>query len=255
MRKYQGWEFSLSFFCSKSLIINSDREWFALYKRATVTLYKRATVSKSLSSLFIKEQPWANRSRRSLKNSDMSDLFVIRGRIALKKRVICSNYFQFFFVFDGFSLLFPFLFPRVNHSFTLCSVTLFSKERFALIALSLTKKERFAQKNKMRIPNPGKYTQQWRHLCFPLREGIFNLFWHPRPCCNSPWCLFYLFKTWNRKIHPEIIVCKHTVYAFFVKKTKIFCVQARAAALSPAGAVFEATLTAGQLSCIGGSGG
>ena len=102
----------------------------------------------------------------------------------------------------------------------------------------------------MIIPNPGKYTQQWRHLCFPLREGIFNLFWHPRPCCNSPWCLFYLFKTWNRKIHPEIIVCKHTVYAFFVKKTKIFCVQARAAALSPAGAVFEATLTAGQLSCM-----
>ena len=143
MRKYQGWEFSLSFFCSKSLIINSDREWFALYKRATVTLYKRATVSKSLSSLFIKEQPWANRSRRSLKNSDMSDLFVIRGRIALKKRVICSNTFQFFFVFDGFSLLFPFLCPRAKrflhsslcHSFfkrAICSHCSFSHKKRAI---------------------------------------------------------------------------------------------------------------------------
>ena len=34
---------------------------------ALVALYKRVTVSKSLPSLFTKEWPWANRSRRSFK--------------------------------------------------------------------------------------------------------------------------------------------------------------------------------------------
>ena len=90
----------------------------------------------------------------------MSDLFVIRGRIAVKKQVICSKNVNFFLCLTVFHCFSPFYAQEQSASFTLRSVTLFSKERFALIALSLTKKERFAQKNKMRIPNPGKYTQQ-----------------------------------------------------------------------------------------------
>ena len=68
-------------------------------------------MSKSLSSLFCKEQLWANRSRRSLKNSDVSDsllLLLKNDRFALIR--------SFHQVLDSFSLLFPFLCPRVNRS-------------------------------------------------------------------------------------------------------------------------------------------
>ena len=56
--------FRSSLFCSKSLILKSDCERLAL-----LALYKRATMSKSLSLLFTKEQPWVNRSSRSLQKS------------------------------------------------------------------------------------------------------------------------------------------------------------------------------------------
>ena len=56
--------FRSSLFCSKSLILKSDCERLAL-----LALYKRATMSKLLSLLFTKEQPWVNRSSRSLQKS------------------------------------------------------------------------------------------------------------------------------------------------------------------------------------------
>ena len=151
-------------FCSTLLILKSDCVQFAL-----VALYKRATMSKLLLLLCKKEQHgwFARASRESL--SKMSDL--------LKKIHI------FLFVFDSFSLLFPFLCPRANRShrsllfapnalykratmsdWLLSLMTKERQERFVLfyrrIALSLTKIKWFASKTDERIPNPGLRTFQ-----------------------------------------------------------------------------------------------
>ena len=68
-----------SLFCSKE---QKEQPWANHYRRslkkndheqiALVALYKRATMSESLSSLFKKERPWANRSCCSLQKSNVS---------------------------------------------------------------------------------------------------------------------------------------------------------------------------------------
>ena len=67
---WKGWKFALSIicsllFCSKLLILKSNHVRFTL-----VALEKVATMSKLLSSLFIKEWPWANCSCPSLQKSN-----------------------------------------------------------------------------------------------------------------------------------------------------------------------------------------
>ena len=64
-------------------------------------------MSKSLLSIFKKERPWANSSCRSLQKNDGERIALVakNQRFALKYRV-----------FDHFSLIWPFLFPRANHS-------------------------------------------------------------------------------------------------------------------------------------------
>ena len=110
-------------FCSKLLILKSDCVRFAL-----VALYKRATMSKLLLLLCKKEQHgwFARASRESL--SKMSDL--------LKKIHI------FLFVFDSFSLLFPFLCPRANRSHRSLLSRSFLKSYRSDLLSSLFTKER-----------------------------------------------------------------------------------------------------------------
>ena len=66
--------FAHSLFCSFALRsfakkYQSDHEWF--------TLVKRATMSQSLSSLFKKEQPWANHSHCSLQKIDRERITLV----------------------------------------------------------------------------------------------------------------------------------------------------------------------------------
>ena len=91
-----------SLFCSKSLILKSDRECSlsSLFNKfnhdheqiALVALYKRVTVTKTL---LVKEQ---------------------RELFALKNNRFAPKYLYFSYVFNSFSLLYPFLCPRANCS-------------------------------------------------------------------------------------------------------------------------------------------
>ena len=149
MQLHQGWEFTLLL---------------------EIAVYKRVT--------------WANRSCHFLKKSDMSDS-LCRSQ---KNEQFGQKIIIFYHIFDSFSLLFPFLCPRVNHSqhtllrrSLLCSsflksngsnslLKLFTKERPWAIrscrslkkeqprvncyfTLSLTNNKRFVWKTKERIPN------------------------------------------------------------------------------------------------------
>ena len=66
-----------SLFCSKSLILKSDLEWFS-----HADLYKRATVSDLFRLLMTKERQWAIRSGHSWKKSNGS-YFLFHKRITL----------------------------------------------------------------------------------------------------------------------------------------------------------------------------
>ena len=95
----------------------SHHEWIAL-----VALYKRATVSKSLLSLFLKEQPWANRSWFLLyKKIDASDLLVNWISVFL-------SFSQFFTLFMLKSKLLPSLFKK-EWPWANCSHPALQKER------------------------------------------------------------------------------------------------------------------------------
>ena len=110
---------------------------FALHSFAQNRSYLRATVSDSLMSIFKKEQPWGNRSRRSLiwatmsksvllllykratmsksissllKKSNMSDSLMVQENRSQKQRI---SFHLFLTVFHCFS---PFLCPQVNCS-------------------------------------------------------------------------------------------------------------------------------------------
>ena len=82
---------SLPSLFTQSLFCKDRRDRFAL-----VALYKRAIMCKSLLSLFTKERPWANWSRRSLKKSDGSNSLSFTSKSLFhsfnhKNREICSN--------------------------------------------------------------------------------------------------------------------------------------------------------------------
>ena len=106
--------FALLRFRSKSLILKSDCEQFAL-----IALYKRA-----------------NCCRCSLKKNDMSDLLVIPANLS-KKQVIRSKKFKYFICFWQFHCFPPFLCPRANRSHRSWLSRFLQKsycERFAQVA-------------------------------------------------------------------------------------------------------------------------
>ena len=107
-------------------------------------------MSDLLSWLSKQEQPWTNRSRRSLQKSNRER---VNCCFAHKKRAICLKKFFLYHVFTSFLLLSPFLGPRANrsqcslfgHSFLKSNgsdslLSLFTKEwqeRFSLITIFL----------------------------------------------------------------------------------------------------------------------
>ena len=133
-------------------------------------------MSDSLLLLFKKEQPWANRSCRFLKNSDCErialDFFLKKrcqwfahdsSKSISKNEGFAWNNFYFLYVFDRFSMLFPLLMPKSKLLPWLFAPLLFFKERrewFTIIweeiALLLTKNAWFAQKKRSEFPNPDK---------------------------------------------------------------------------------------------------
>ena len=130
-------------FKERSWVIHS---WRSLKKSdceqiTLVALLKRAKVSKSLSSLFTKEQQWANRSCCSLKRAT----WVIRS-FALKKRAICSKNSYFLMFLTVFHCFSPFYAQEWIDPIALHSG-----------ALSLTKNKQFSRKTKEQIPNPANY--------------------------------------------------------------------------------------------------
>ena len=121
----------------------------------------------SICSIFIKEHPWLNRSRRSLHKSDVSDLLVIWVNCSKKtsafydKRVNRSHCSSLFLKdqWDWIACVdlkkratlcesIPSIFKKGNRSDSLFSQ---SNQSFAL---SIPKNERFARKTDDRIPNP-----------------------------------------------------------------------------------------------------
>ena len=124
--------------CSlKPFILKGNCEQFVL-----IALLKRSKGSKLLLSLFnmsnllpssmTKEWPWANRSQQYVKKSNMIDLLMIWGNHSLKL-VIHLIKFIFFVCFWQLFMLFPFLWPRANHSWvSLCSVALLNRAMWAI---------------------------------------------------------------------------------------------------------------------------
>ena len=135
-----------SFALSHKIVHFKERPWVIYYwcslkksdceQITLVALLKRAKVSKSLSSLFTKEQQWANRSCCSLKRAT----WVICS-FALKKRVICSKNSYFLMFLTVFHCFSPF----------------YAQEWIDPIALSLTKNKQFSRKTKEQILNPANY--------------------------------------------------------------------------------------------------
>ena len=80
------------------------KEW--LWAICSYRFVKRVTMSKSLSWLLTIEWPWAIRSRRSSKKSDVSDLLMIQANRS-QKLAICFKLFIFFVCFWQFSPNFP----------------------------------------------------------------------------------------------------------------------------------------------------
>ena len=97
----------------------------SLFHFSLFALKKRASVRESLSSLFKKVGPWANRSCGSLQKRDRERIAlialynrasgVIRSwfkQIALKIERFSRKNSYFSYVFDSFSLPFPFYMPK-----------------------------------------------------------------------------------------------------------------------------------------------
>ena len=141
LRFRQGCEFALSLirsllFRSKSLILKSDREWFA-----HVALYIRATVSDALKSLFTMSD--VSKSFSSLfKMSDVSVPLWFE-QIACKIWVNRSKN-------SYLSYVFPLFMPRSESLPSLFAHSLFFKELpelkpFAPVALEKSDREQFSQ--------------------------------------------------------------------------------------------------------------
>ena len=97
-----------------------------------IPLIKSVTVSESLLKLFTKERLWVNRTRHSLKKSNM--IWANHSQ----KPAIHSKKFIFFIYFWQFSLLSPFFMPNSKLLQLLFAQSLFFKERresFFLVAL------------------------------------------------------------------------------------------------------------------------
>ena len=173
----------------------SQTSWFCLYiwhlplQRAAFSLHpavgnslfrshcysKRATVSDSLSLLFEKERPWANRSLGCLKKGDRKRISLF----AVYKRATVSESLSLLFnkeQHDWYaSLLYPFFMPI---SESLSSLTLFLKEHTSLFT-----KERPSIFKKW-IPNPAPsfndtFWAFFRVTCV-FHKHKFPIYWKER---------------------------------------------------------------------------
>ena len=95
-------------------------------------------MSDLLSWLSKQEQPWTNRSRRSLQKSNRER---VNCCFAHKKRAICLKKFFLYHVFTSFLLLSPFLGPRANRSQCSLFGHSFLKSNGSDLLLSLFTKE------------------------------------------------------------------------------------------------------------------
>ena len=146
-------------------------------------------MSDSPPLLLTKEQSWANRSRRSLKKGDITDLLVMLANRS-QKRAICLKKFLFLVVVDSFSLLSPFFMSKSESVPSLFAPSLFftSKSFFRSQKTSNSLEKPMSEFPTLLTGELLGPTENWRWDHLDLLEVI----WWDEP--NSGSCCFRLFK-------------------------------------------------------------